>query len=205
MKKINSNKRFKIFITLAGISVLFLIINSFQSCTLSRNMTRDKATEIASFRNWAQPITLAGLPNLYKVSDNLYRGAQPTKEGFKNLKQLGIKTIINLREFHSDKSQIPDSNFIYVSIDTATWDIKDNEVSRFLQAVRDKDKQPVFVHCKYGSDRTGLMCAVYRITVDGWSKQQAIDEMTRGGFGYHPAWHNLITYIQKFDPNKLSP
>jgi tyrosine-protein phosphatase SIW14 len=203
MEKINSNKRFKIFITLAGISVLFLIINSFQSCTFSRNTVRDSFTSITSGRSWAQPVNSPGLPNLYKVSDNLYRGAQPTKEGFKNLKQLGIKTVINLREFHSDKSQILDSNFIYVSIDTATWDIKDNEVSRFLQTVRDKDKQPVFVHCKYGSDRTGLMCAVYRISVEGWSKQQAIDEMTKGGFGYHPAWHNLITYIQKFDPNKM--
>ena len=204
METIKTNKRFKFFITLAGLAVSFLIINSIQSCALSRNRTRDNFVEQTSGKKWAEPLDLAGVPNLYKVSDNLYRGAQPTKEGFKNLKQLGIKTIVNLRENHSDIDKIKDTNFVYEQIDMVAWDAEDRDVLRFLQVVRDKEKLPVFVHCQLGSDRTGMMCAVYRIAIEGWPKQQAIDEMTKGGFGFHPVWQNLVTYIQKLDPNKFT-
>ena len=204
MERKKSNRRFNIFIILTGVAVSFLVVYSIQSCSLSRNTIRDLQAEQASGRKWAEPIELAGLANLYKVSDNLYRGAQPTQEGFKNLKQLGIKTIINLRDIHSDTKQIADSNFFYEQIEMKVWDdAEDKDVVRFLQIVSDKEKQPVFVHCRYGSDRTGMMCAVYRIVVEGWSKQQAIDEMTKGGFGFHPAYHNLITYIEKLDTEKI--
>jgi len=199
----NSTKRFKIFIALAGLTSLFLIIHSIQSCSILSNATRDLQLEQSSGRKWAQPIDLPGVPNLYKVSDNLYRGAQPTKQGFQNLSKLGIKTIINLRESRSDFDTISDSNFIYEQIDTLAWDLKDKDVSRFLQIVRDKQKQPVFVHCRRGADRTGTMCAVYRIIVEDWSKEQAIEEMTKGGFGFNKAWKNLITYLQTLDPNTL--
>jgi protein tyrosine/serine phosphatase len=200
-----SKKRFILFLGLSLIataSVLFYIC-TIQSCSFSRNTTRDNWAEQSSGRKWAEPISLPGLPNLHKVSENLYRGAQPTEEGFENLKKLGIKTIVNLRDLHSDKNKITDSNLGYEQIDMLPWHPKDEDVIRFLQTVSDKSKQPVFVHCRYGSDRTGVMCAVYRIVIEGWSKQQAIDEMTNGGFGFHPAWQNLISYIQNVDPNTL--
>ena len=199
----NSTKRFKIFIALAGLTSLFLIIHSIQSCSILSNATRDLQLEQSSGRKWAQPIDLPGVPNLYKVSDNLYRGAQPTKQGFQNLSKLGIKTIINLRESRSDFDTISDSNFIYEQIDTLAWDLKDKDVSRFLQIVRDKQKQPVFVHCRRGADRTGTMCAVYRIIVEDWSKEQAIAEMTKGGFGFHELFANLPAYIRGLDIEKI--
>src|SRR5437764_2691307 len=37
------------------------------------------------------------LPNFHQVNKNLYRGAQPGSGGIKKLKELGVKTIINLR------------------------------------------------------------------------------------------------------------
>jgi hypothetical protein len=55
---------------------------------------------------WAAPIVLEGVPNLYKVSDTLYRSAQPTSIGMQNLKKLGIKTVINVRTFHSDQDEL---------------------------------------------------------------------------------------------------
>jgi hypothetical protein len=57
---------------------------------------------------WAVPMTLAGVPNLHKVSDKLYRSAQPTAEGMTNLVALGIKTVVNLRDNHSDSDEIGD-------------------------------------------------------------------------------------------------
>lgn len=62
---------------------------------------------------WAQPLLLAGVPNLHKVSDDLYRSAQPTCEGMSNLKKLGIETIVNLRSFHSDRARIGNTGLAY--------------------------------------------------------------------------------------------
>jgi len=60
--------------------------------------------------DWAQPLLVPGVPNCYKISDNLYRGAQPTAEGMQHLEAMGIKTIINLRSIHSDRKKMRDTN-----------------------------------------------------------------------------------------------
>ena len=80
-------------------------------------------------------------------------------------------------------------------------DIED--VIRFLEIVSDSNNTPVFVHCQYGADRTGVMCAIYRIAVQGWSKEDAIEEMTKGGFGFHSLWSNLAKYIEKLDIEEI--
>jgi protein tyrosine/serine phosphatase len=144
-----------------------------------------------------------GLPNLHKVTDNLYRGAQPTAEGFKNLKEMGIKTVVNLRAFHSDRDELKGLDLSYENIDVKTWHAEDEDLVRFLKIVTDKTKMPVFVHCQHGADRTGMMVAVYRIAVQGWTKADAMKEMTEGGFGWHPMWQNLLEHIEDLDIEAL--
>ncbi|MFZ1936019.1 MAG: dual specificity protein phosphatase family protein [Thermoguttaceae bacterium] len=153
--------------------------------------------------NWAAKLDRPGLPNLFKIDAGLYRGAQPTAEGIKQLKKLGVKTIIDLRDKHSDKDILGDAKIAFEHIPMTTWNPKEADAVRFLQIVTDKARQPVFVHCQHGADRTGMMCAIYRVTVDGWSKQQAIDEMTKGGFGFHPIYTNLPKFIEKLDIKKI--
>jgi protein tyrosine/serine phosphatase len=152
---------------------------------------------------WAERIELPGLPNLHKVSEDLYRGAQPTAEGMKQLDKLGIKTVINLRSMHSDRNEIKGTALSYEHINMTTWNVEDKDVIRFLQIVADSNRTPVFVHCQHGADRTGTMCAIYRIAVQGWSKDEAIEEMTKGGFGYHSIWRNLPNYIRKLNVQKI--
>jgi len=154
-------------------------------------------------RQWAQPIELPGVPNFHKVSDNLYRGAQPTEEGMKELKKLGIKTIINLRSFHSDRNEIGDTGLDNEHIYMQPWRSENEDVVRFLQIVTDPNKTPVFVHCQRGADRTGTMCAIYRIAVQDWPKDEAIKEMTEGDFGFFEGWQNLIDYIRNLDIEKI--
>jgi len=151
---------------------------------------------------WAQKIELTGAPNLHKVSDDLYRGAQPTAEGFQALQQLGIRTVVDLRAFHDDKAELGGLPLQYVHISSHAWNAEDEDVVAFLRVAADKAHAPVFVHCQHGADRTGLMAAAYRIVIQGWTKEEAMMEMTQGGFGFH-GWPNLVKYIRKMDVERI--
>jgi protein tyrosine phosphatase (PTP) superfamily phosphohydrolase (DUF442 family) len=153
--------------------------------------------------SWAQPVALEGVPNLFQVSPDLYRSAQPTEEGMKRLKGLGIKTVVNLRSFHSDRDEIGQSGLSYEHLYMKAWHPEQKEAVKFLQIVTDPERTPVLVHCQHGADRTGTMCAVYRLGVQKWSKEEAVAEMTQGGFGFHAVWVNLPAWIEQVDAEAL--
>ena len=146
---------------------------------------------------WAAPMTCAGVPNLHKVSDKLYRSAQPTAEGMTNLVALGVKTVVNLRDNHSDSDEIGGLPLKARRIEIFTGNMKDKYVTEFLSVLDDTNAVPVLVHCQHGADRTGTMCAMYRILRQGWTADDAIDEMKNGGYGYHSVWGNLPRFIRK--------
>ena len=152
---------------------------------------------------WAQPVKLSGVPNLYRVSGELYRGDQPSPQGMQNLKDLGLKTIINLRSFHSDRDEIGETGLTYEHIYMKAWHPEEKEAARFLKIVTDPKRTPVLVHCQHGADRTGTMIAVYRIIVQDWSKAEAIREMTEGGFRFHWIWSNLPQWVQELDIDRI--
>jgi protein tyrosine/serine phosphatase len=152
---------------------------------------------------YATPIEAAGLSNFYRVSDTLYRSAQPTAEGFRSLKRLGVATIINLRSFHSDRGRIGETRLAYEHIYMKSWHPEREDALRFLRIVADPAQQPVLVHCHHGSDRTGAMIAVYRIVMQGWSKEEAVREMTSEHFGFHRVWRNLPDWVENLDVDSL--
>jgi protein tyrosine/serine phosphatase len=146
----------------------------------------------------AEKLTCAGLPNLYRVAPNLYRCAQPTAEGFAAAEKLGIKTVINLRAFHSDRSLVS-TNLKVARIRSNAWWASAADAVSFLKLVSNTNNGPFLVHCQHGADRTGEMIAMYRIAVEGWSKDAAIKEMTGGGFGHHSIFRNLRAYLKRVD------
>lgn len=148
---------------------------------------------------WAQPLAVPGVPNLHKISDSLYRSAQPTAAGMRQLEAMGIRTVINLRSFHSDRDAIGDAALASEQITMKAWHPEEKELVRFLRLVTTPAALPALVHCQHGADRTGLMCAVYRLVVCGWTRQEALREMTEGGFGYHEVWVNLPRYLESLD------
>lgn len=153
--------------------------------------------------SWAQPVELDGVPNLYQVSPDLYRSARPTSQGMQSLRQKGIETIVNLRSLHSDRDAIGTTGLAYEHIYMNAWHPEQKEVVRFLQIVTNPKRTPVLVHCLFGSDRTGAMCALYRIAVQGWTKEEAIREMTRGGFGFNKVCESLPGWIQELDIQQI--
>jgi len=152
---------------------------------------------------WAQPVKIDGVQNLFKVSDNLYRSEQPTAEGFKNLKKLGIKTVVNLRAFHTDSTLLRNTGLEYEHIYMKSWHAENDDAVKFLKIVTDPKRTPVVVHCQHGADRTGTMCAIYRLAVQDWTKEEALKEMTEGGFGFHEVWANLPEWIKNMDIEKI--
>lgn len=158
---------------------------------------------------WATPLATApGLPNLFRVNAVLYRSAQPSREGFTLLGQQAsladgdppIRTVLSLRAYKDDAPLVPASAGLRLEqVSFKTWHPEDEDVLDFLRIVTTPEFQPVLVHCHHGSDRTGMMVAIYRIVVEGWTKAQATDEMVNGGYGFHPVWQNLVRYIDEFD------
>lgn len=152
---------------------------------------------------WAEPIALEGVGNLHRVTPNLYRSQRPTRQGMINLKALGIKTVINLRAFHSDKGKLSGTDLLEKRLKIRTWALQDKHVIEVLRTLRNKDGGPYLIHCQHGADRTGLMAAMYRIVEQGWTKEAALKEMTRGGYGYHSMWKNILRYVEAVDAKRI--
>ena len=90
--------------------------------------TGDTATTPTRAANWARPIEGAGLSNAYRVSPTLYRSAQPTADGFRSLEQMGIKSIMSLRSFNSDRDEIKGTDLKYQRLTMKAWHPEDKEV-----------------------------------------------------------------------------
>ena len=153
--------------------------------------------------HWAEPLDFDGLPNLHRVTNDLYRSAQPTREGMQNLRDMGVETVVNLRSFRSDRYRLDGLGLAYEHIYMKAWRPEEKEVIRFLQIVTNPKRTPVLVHCRHGADRTGTMCVLYRRIVEGWSLDDAITEMRQGGFGFHRVWRNLPAWLERLDMDAI--
>ena len=205
-KRTNSTKFYLVAIFLIFIVLIVVCLQQkfkFEFNSFLSGNQPDTETNQTTNNKWAKSLELPGVPNLHKVSDDLYRGAQPNNEGMKQLEKLGIKTIINLRSIHSDRDEIKNTGLSYHHIHMTTWNPEKEDIVKFLKIITDSNNTPVFVHCQYGSDRTGMMCAIYRIVVEGWNKNEATEEMTKGGFGFHSIWKNLVDYIQNLNIDEI--
>jgi protein tyrosine/serine phosphatase len=65
------------------------------------------------------------------------------------------------------------------------------------------DGSAVYVHCQRGADRTGTLCAAYRMVVQGWTHEQALQEMTQGGFGFYQGWRELVEYVRSLNVEQI--
>lgn len=148
------------------------------------------------------------LPNFQKVDDKVYRGAQPTEEGFKELAAKGIKTVVDLREIgeHSQADEqkiVTDLGMHYVSIPMhGLSEPKENLVAAVEKIFNDPDQGPVFVHCKRGADRTGLVVAVYRISHDSWDNKKALAEAKSNGMSMFE--RAIQHYVLGYRPTTLN-
>jgi protein tyrosine/serine phosphatase len=191
--------RRRIVFFVSAAALLFSVYSSYATTCETTSMIGPRPS------TWAiQMKSTCHVPNFYKINNDLYRSAQPTAIGMEQLRQqIGIKTIINLRTFHSDTDEIGSSDLLNERLYLKNWHVEDEDVIKVMRILANRENGPYLIHCWHGADRTGVMCAMYRIIYQGWTKEQVIDEMVNGGYGFYHLWTNIIHYIQSADIDRL--
>jgi protein tyrosine/serine phosphatase len=167
------------------------------------NLSLVHADDTTSTRpaDWAQPVEVQY--NLFQMSPTLYRSALPDSGAVPLLKKLKVATVITFLP-ESDSRWLAAPDIDQVQLPYRTNHVDDADVIKALRAIQTAEaKGPVLMHCKHGSDRTGLMAAMYRVVVQGWSKEDALSEMTQGGFGDSTHFKDGVRYMMKADIDKL--
>ncbi len=118
-----------------------------------------------------------------QVDERLYRGGQPTEEGFRRLKAKGVGTVVNLRlEEPSEEATVKRLGMDYLYLPIPDTDRPSPEqIERWMRLVDDEGAGKVYVHCAWGVNRTGTMVALWRIA-RGMPNGAALEEARKYGF-----------------------
>jgi protein tyrosine phosphatase (PTP) superfamily phosphohydrolase (DUF442 family) len=133
--------------------------------------------------------SVPGIKNFDKVDEHVYRGGQPTDQGFRALAKMGVKVILDLRETDeraaAEQRVVAGAGMKYVNVPmTGLTPPTDAETSRILALLEDKAAGPVFVHCKRGADRTGAVIAAYQIDFHKWDNVRALKDAKSHGMSF---------------------
>jgi tyrosine-protein phosphatase SIW14 len=140
---------------------------------------------------------LSGLSNVGRVAPGIYRGALPEKGGYETLKKIGIKTVIDMRTTGSEKADVEAAGMrsIAIPIQMSRSGLLP-KVEQVVELMSDPANQPVYVHCRHGQDRTGIVVAAYRMKNQGWSLADAETDMQ--AFGFNDVWVNFKKFIRQY-------
>jgi tyrosine-protein phosphatase SIW14 len=182
--------------------LIFLGLLSSQLLAQERPLTQPSAAAAVQ-PTYGVKLHLAGIHNAGKINDVLFRGAQPKDGGLTELKKLGVTTIVDLRgedretfEWERGESEALGMRFVHIPV--SGWaPPSDEQVAQFLSLFHGSPKQKIFVHCRFGDDRTGVFVATYRMAIDKWTPEQAMKEMYF--FGFNGFWHpSMKKFIREF-------
>ncbi len=133
----------------------------------------------------ARKAHVEGVRNFGEVKPNLLRGAQPTEKGFEQLAKMGVEIVVDLRDDREqERAEVTHLGMEYVPIPWQCYHPRDVSIAEFLALVRNNPEKKIFVHCRLGTDRTGMMIAAYRMTQQGWTAAEARKEMEAFGFSF---------------------
>jgi len=155
---------------------------------------------MAFYPAWAGDATVRGVPNFHQVNQHIYRGGQPSDEGWPGLAQLGVKTVIDLRleDEHPTRLEaqaVQAAGMRYINIPMhGVVAPSDEQIVRAL-ALLDSES-PVFVHCRRGADRTGAVIACYRMAHDRWDTERALKEAKSYGMSW--LQFGIKNYVMNF-------
>lgn len=171
-----------------------VIVCSLAAPAAARSSGRDTRATIP-----AVDVSKIRIDNFGQINRTYYRGAQPDGHDYQDLAALGVKTLINLTSDDAkanERSVVERAGMRYFQIPMTTHEPPTAAaIADFLNIVSDPANQPVYVHCVGGRHRTGVMTAVYRMTREAWTADQAFREMKRYKFGadfLHPEFKKFV-------------
>lgn len=171
-----------------------------------------------SFPTYAQTTQTPPIVNFHTFGEGLYRGARPDVAGLTYLKNLGVKTVINLQGgdlnnaslrwivsrmepgeapamIQAEKENVEHlgMNFINVPLDSLSdvTTLEAQQINFLVKFIQDPKNQPLYIHCEHGADRTGLVVALYQVFIQGWTPQAAYEQMEEFG---HDTIHAIFTH-----------
>ncbi len=142
------------------------------------------------------------MENWHKLDEDIYRSEQPDRMGFVEIRDHGIRTVLNLRAHHSDESRAEGLGLVLIRVPMTARGFTEEDVVAALRAIRAAPK-PVLIHCRHGADRTGLVSAMIRIVFQGWTREEALAELLGGGFGFHLQYKNIPRFIREVDLDRI--
>jgi len=145
-----------------------------------------KIADITATIKKAERQTIGRLKNAYKIDEGIYRSEQPDQNDFIALEKMGLSEVLNVRRLVKDDKKARKTELKLHHISMKAGDMKERDVIKALKIINDR-KGPLLIHCWHGSDRTGMLVAMYRLVFQNWAKDDAIHEMTKGNFGFHTA------------------
>ena len=152
---------------------------------------------------WAQPVIGSSLDNFFHVSADVFRSEQPVASDLTDLKTLGIRAVLSLREYHDDPGKLGAAGLVLLQHKSSAGALTEADLAAALVLLRDAPK-PVLGHCWHGSDRTGAVIATWRLVFQGWTKEQAVDELVNGGYGFHEkTFPDIVPLIRSLNVEKL--
>ena len=161
--------------------------------------------------SWKQPNDATydgGVPNFGKATAFIWRGAQPTREGFRRLEADKVKTIVNLRWDHDDFDLLSGTKLKYVHIPMRAWNPGQGETAQLVLVLKtlralaaNPRTRPVFIHCAGGKDRTGFSVAAYHIVFEDWTPDEAIAQMF--DYRFNRIWFGNPDFLRKLDVRRV--
>ena len=142
------------------------------------------------------------IPDFGEVTPTLYRGGEPKRGGFEALAKMGIQIVVDLRgDREVERRELAPLGIEYVPMPWQCSFPKDRIFAAFITLIRENPGKKIFVHCRVGDDRTGMMVAAYRMVEEGWSAEKAKQEMLTYGFNFthrHLICPRLADYEEEF-------
>ncbi|MEJ2007834.1 MAG: tyrosine-protein phosphatase [Acidobacteriota bacterium] len=163
-----------------------------------------------------RPRRIPGINNFAEVTPELYRGAAPQDaEAFRELAERGVKIDVELetggKQAQRESQWASAAGIRYIHLPWFPWPFfsqpRKRVVAAFLKILADNPGKTVFVHCRQGSDRTGVVIAAYEIEIAHCPRKMAVQELHR--FGYHrylfPLWESWIRHLKVGPPGRSRP
>ena len=186
---------------------MFSIRNNYVKLTAAFGLVLAIAGGVLAKRHSDPAFSNIKIRNFGKMDNRFYRGAQPDESDYKDLRALGVKTVIDLQDHPTsyEKRDVEALGMRYVNIPMSDSSYpKEEQIAAFLKLVNDPSTGTFFAHCAGGRHRTGVVGAVYRFNVNHWTYDQAYAEMKDYDFYTRFGHGDLQKYVQDYAQRMLS-